>query len=143
MSLTLQNLSDRIEIEALLIGYCDAIDNKTIDDFDALFTEDAIIDFSNFGGPKGNVESVKEFLKKNQGDLPKQHMLGNINIKIDVDFASSRCICFNPQAFPLSDGGYQMGFFGLWYEDTFIRTNAGWRIKHRVSKPCYDFNLPT
>ena len=42
--LSQQELSDRFEIQDLLVAYCDAIDRRQWDALDDLFTSDAIID---------------------------------------------------------------------------------------------------
>ena len=47
------------------------------------------------------------------------HMLGNFDIRIDGDTATSRTILFNPMK--LNDDG-QIMFCGLWYDDEFVRT---------------------
>jgi hypothetical protein len=56
--LTLQEISDRLEIQDLIHRYSRIIDTK---DFDALrdevFTEDAYIDYGEFGGSVGNLST--------------------------------------------------------------------------------------
>jgi len=37
----------------------------------------------------------------------------------------------------LGDDG-QILFCGLWYDDEFIRTAAGWRMTRRVETKCFD-----
>ena len=89
------------------------------------------------------MDTIKAFLNKNLNDLPKQHIITNLKIKVDGYQATSRCICFNPQGLPDKNGVCQMAFFGLWYEDVLTRTEDGWKIKSRISKPSYHFNMPT
>jgi hypothetical protein len=36
MPLSVREISDRLEIEDVLIAYCDAIDNRSVDDFDSI-----------------------------------------------------------------------------------------------------------
>jgi ketosteroid isomerase-like protein len=62
--LTLQEISDRLEIQDLLARYSDAIDRHDLEALDTLFTEDAVVDYSEFGGPRGSLATVKEFLAK-------------------------------------------------------------------------------
>jgi hypothetical protein len=54
MTLTLQEISDRLEIQDLLFQYADAIDQKRFDDLYDVFSEDAHVDYSVFGGSVGN-----------------------------------------------------------------------------------------
>jgi hypothetical protein len=42
--LSLQEISDRLEIQQLLIDYSTAIDQRRFDDLDRVFTPDAYID---------------------------------------------------------------------------------------------------
>ena len=45
MTLSLQEMSDRFEIQDLLVGYCYAVDDRDFDALDRFFTEDAVIDY--------------------------------------------------------------------------------------------------
>jgi SnoaL-like domain len=42
--LSLEEISDRLEIQQLLVDYSTAIDQRRLDDLDKLFTPDAYID---------------------------------------------------------------------------------------------------
>ena len=64
------------------------------------------------------------------------HMLGNVDVRIDGDSASSRTICFNPMVFNAEEK--QILFVGIWYVDEFIRTAEGWRMSRRVEEKCFD-----
>jgi SnoaL-like domain len=98
--MTLQAISDRFEITDLLTDYCSAIDIKDIDTLDHIFTEDAVIDYSQVGGPKGNLILIKKFLLDNLGDLPRQHMISNFRMRIHGDVADVRSMCHNPFELP-------------------------------------------
>jgi hypothetical protein len=141
MAMTLQEISDRFEIMDLLVDYCSAIDSKDIDSLDLIFTEDARIDYSKAGGPTGNLKTIKKFLVDNLGDLPRQHMISNYKIQINKDTANSRCLCHNPLELPRQGDVLEVAFWGLWYNDKLIRTPKGWRIKEKVSEPCYSWKI--
>lgn len=47
--LSLAEISDRLEIQQLLIDYSTAIDRRLFDDLDAVFTSDAYIDYRAMG----------------------------------------------------------------------------------------------
>src|SRR3546814_16557432 len=55
MTLTLQEMSDRFEIQDLLVAYCYAVDNQDFDDMDHVFAPGAIIDYSEMVGVKGQI----------------------------------------------------------------------------------------
>jgi hypothetical protein len=132
--LSLAEISDRLEIQQLLVDYSTAIDNRRFDDLDCVFTPDAHIDYTGLGGIAGTYPDVKAWLAEVLPNFPAYfHMLGNFDIRIDGDTASSRTILFNPMK--LGDGG-QVMFCGLWYDDEFIRTADGWRMTRRVETKC-------
>jgi len=143
MALTLQQVSDRFEIEDMLVEYCHIIDTQDFDRLDDIFSEDAWIDYTAMGGVTGNREQIKTFLKQ---ALPAfrntQHMIANYQIKLDVDRATGRIMCFNPMEFNLPDQGNPVFFLGFWYVDEYVKTSAGWRIARRVEEKSYAFNAP-
>ncbi|MDT7761423.1 MAG: hypothetical protein QOC63_843 [Mycobacterium sp.] len=135
--LSQQEISDRFEIHQLLIDYSTAIDQRRFDDLDRVFTEDAYIDYREMGGIDGRFPEVKAWLAQVLPNFPAYaHMLGNFDVRIDGDTASSRTILFNPMV--LGGDRNQILFCGLWYEDEFIRTPAGWRMSRRVETKCFD-----
>jgi hypothetical protein len=135
--LSLQEISDRLEIQQLLIDYSTAIDRRRFDDLDRVFTPDAYIDYRVFGGTAGTYPEVKAWLAEVLPNFPSYaHMLGNVDVRIDGDTASSRTICFNPIVLPGEQK--QVMFCGLWYEDELVRTPDGWRMTRRVEVKCFD-----
>lgn len=135
--LSLQEISDRMEIQQLLVDYSTAIDQRRFDDLDAVFTEDAYIDYRAMGGIDGQFPQVKAWLADVLPNFPAySHMLGNLSIKFDGDTATSRVICFNPMV--LDAEQKQILFCGLWYDDEFVRTSDGWRMTRRVETKCFD-----
>ena len=141
--LSLQEMSDRLEIQDLLASYCEAIDRRDWDALDDIFTEDAVIDYTAAGGARGNLSETKAYLERALKQFfGMQHMLGLPVIKITGDTATSRTIAFNPMV--IERGGQPHTFFvGIWYCDELTRTKDGWRIKHRREELSYFHNLPT
>jgi hypothetical protein len=138
--LSLAEISDRLEIQQLLVDYSSAIDQRRFDDLDAVFTPDAYIDYRALGGVDGRYPEVKAWLVEVLPNFPMySHMVGNFSVRIDGDSAASRVICFNPVVL----GGNALGdqeqllFCGLWYDDEFVRTPAGWRMSRRVQTKCF------
>ncbi|MCW2650110.1 MAG: hypothetical protein JWR32_1086 [Mycobacterium sp.] len=135
--LSLQEISDRLEIQQLLINYSTAIDQRRFDDLDDVFTSDAYIDYRAMGGIDGAYPDVKAWLQQVLPNFPAYaHMLGNFAVTLDGDSASSRTICFNPMV--LGGDQKQVLFCGLWYDDDFVRTRDGWRMTRRVETRCFD-----
>ena len=142
--LSMQEISDRFEIQDLLHRYAEIIDSKEFDRLrEEVFCADAFIDYSVFGGSKGNLETTIEFLHKAMKLFPNtQHLNANIQIRLDGDRATGRVMCLNPQEIQLPDRENHIFFCGLWYVDEYRRTEQGWRIAKRVEEKSFVFNSP-
>ncbi|MBK7949647.1 MAG: nuclear transport factor 2 family protein [Deltaproteobacteria bacterium] len=142
--LSQQEISDRFEIQDLIYRYSQLIDSKEFDTLATdVFTPDAFIDYSAFGGSKGDLATTIRFLKKAMKQFPNtQHMNANIQLKLDGDRATGRLMCYNPQEFTNEAGKIDVFVCGLWYVDEYVRTAQGWRIKNRVEERCYVANPP-
>lgn len=135
--LSIEEISDRLEIQQLLVDYSTALDQRRFDDLDAVFTPDAYIDYRVTGGIDGRFPEVKKWLGEVLPNFPAySHMLGNFDVRIDGDTATARTICFNPMVF--NEEEKQILFVGIWYVDELIRTAAGWRMTRRVEEKCFD-----
>jgi|AntAceMinimDraft_5_1070358.scaffolds.fasta_scaffold00028_44 hypothetical protein len=144
--LSQQELSDRFEIQDLVFHYSHLIDSKDIDRLrEDIFTDDAHIDYSAFGGSVGNLEETLTFLKASlTGELfpHSQHLNANIQIALQGDVATGRVMCLNPMEMAMPDGKNQTFFLGLWYLDEYRRTDRGWRIMRRGEVKSWTFNTP-
>lgn len=141
--LSLQEISDRFEIQDLMVRYSHAVDTRQWDLLDDVFTPDAHIDYSAMGGSTGDLESTKKFLADVMPNFPAfQHMVGNSAITLDGDTATGRTMCHNPMVMPGDDGQQSLMLCGLWYLDTFVRVDGQWRIKSRVEEKGYMYIAP-
>lgn len=143
MTLSLQQISDRLEIEDILARYSFAIDERDWDALDAIFTADARIDYSETGGAAGSLAEIKRWLPVALERFPVfQHMVATTKLDIDGDEARSRTILFNPMVHEAADGERRTFFIGLWYRDRFVRTADGWRIAERHEEMAWVHNAP-
>jgi 3-phenylpropionate/cinnamic acid dioxygenase small subunit len=141
--LSLQEMSDRLEIQDLLSRYCHAIDFRDWDALDDVFTPDAMIDYTEMGGARGPYADIKRWLPEALGPFPAyQHMVATTKLELDGDSARSRTILFNPMTHRAEDGTEQVFFVGLWYRDRLVRTADGWRIADRYEERSYSHNVP-
>ena len=144
--LSQQELSDRFEIQDLVFHYADLIDSKRFDELrTTVFTEDAHVDYSVFGGSVGDVDTTIEFLQAavtNELFPNSQHLNANVQVTMDGDTAIGRVMCFNPMEMSMPDAPPQVYFLGLWYVDEYRRTDAGWRICSRREEKSWVFNTP-
>ena len=144
MPLSLQEISDRIEIHDLLVRYSHAIDTRDFDALDQVFTPDAFIDYSAMGGAKGSLPEIKAFLREAMGRFAGfQHLIANSMVELRGDRATGRTMCHNPMVLARPDGATHTFYCGLWYLDELVRTAEGWRIQRRVEEKCYFHNVPS
>ncbi|MEY4269644.1 MAG: hypothetical protein RLZZ58_860 [Pseudomonadota bacterium] len=143
MTLSLQDMSDRFEIQDLMVGYCYAVDDRDFDALDQFFTDDAVIDYTEMVPFKGTLAETKAFLRASLAPITMfQHAISTTQYMIDGDVAETRTVCSNPMVVAGDDGQPQTLFFGLWYIHQFRRTAGGWRISGLREKKCYAHNLP-
>ena len=102
-----------------------------------MFTPDAHIDYSVFGGSVGNLAETKAFLTEAMPMFTTlQHMVSGTTIAIDGDTATTKTQCHNPMTMGDAEKPDLM-VCGLWYVDKLVRTPDGWRIKERVEEKVY------
>lgn len=136
----LQEISDRMEIQDLMVRYCYAIDTRNWDELDLVFTADAVIDYTEMAGFKGTLPETKAWLAESLGVIEAcQHIISTSQLTIEGDLAHGRTICTNPMV--LKPDGHVM-LLGLWYRDVFRRTDAGWRISERYEENSWRYNVP-
>jgi SnoaL-like domain len=132
------DVADRLAIQDLIARYAVVVDNRDYGALDDLFTDDARIDFTAFGGPVGTPAVIKTFLADNLAIFARtQHMMGLPSISIDGDHATARTSCNNPMVVTDADGTTKVWLIGLWYDDSLVRTPAGWRFAARRQERCY------
>lgn len=127
-----------MEIQNALVNYTTAVDRHEWDLFDEVFTEDAVLDYTEIANWKGDRQGIKDWLKMMPEVGTYYHLTGTTKITIDGDTAESRCICFNPM--PNADKGVTL--WGHWYRDKWVRTAEGWRIHDRYFEVCYQCVVP-
>ncbi|MEG3586278.1 MAG: nuclear transport factor 2 family protein [Actinomycetota bacterium] len=146
--MNIEEISDHLEIERLMVKYVDAIDTKSWELLDEVFTSDAFLDYESSGGPdgKGDYQTVKKWLQENLAMFPMtQHMIGKTSIDYHGDSANCRTIFYNPMGVPVNaDGifdpsgdGLHIFIVGGWYNDFCIKTDDGWKIKEKVEEQAY------
>ena len=129
----LDQLADRLAITDVLTRYSWSIDKKEFDGLDDVFTSDAHIDYTSSGGPKGPFPEVKAWLASVLPHFPVyQHLVTNVDVRLDGDTATSRAEFYNPMVTAKPDGSRGIFFVGGEYHDRLVRTGAGWRIAERI-----------
>ena len=87
--LSLQEISDRFEINDLLTRYTRAIDTTDFELLDTCFMPDAFVDYTSSGGVKGQYPKVRAWLAKALAPFPAMmHFVGNSTVELDGDEAT-------------------------------------------------------
>ncbi len=124
----IQQISDRLEIEALLARYARAVDTKDWELWRSVFTEDALVDYSSAGAIAGQRDEVADWLAAALAEMPMmQHFITNIEADVSGDTAAVRAMFYNPMRLP---GAPDPSYCGGYYHHTLVRTPAGWRSRH-------------
>ena len=130
----LQTLADRIEINDLLTRYAHAVDSKDWAIYRTVFTPDAHIDYESAGGIKGDLDEVTNWLDRTMAGFPMtQHLVANIDVKLDGDSAKVRAMFYNPMGLP---NGKNF-FCGGWYNHDLVRTPEGWRSRRLIEESAW------
>lgn len=142
--LSIEEISDRIQINDLLIRYTVAIDDKDWALLDTCFTPDAQIDYTTSGGIKGAYPEVRVWLEKALAAFPvTQHYLTNSVVELDGDRASAKTCVYNPMCTDKPKGGQHVFNVGAYYIDKLVYTDDGWRIAERFEQQAFfDGSLP-
>ena len=134
---TVEEMSDRVDIQDLIARYSRAIDTRAWADLDLLFSPDAWIDYTAMGGIEGDLGAVKSYLAETFATFgPTQHMMGLPVIELDGDRAGAVTPCHNPMVIGEGDDPLLL-FCGLVYHEQFVRTPHGWRIENLREERCY------
>src|SRR5688500_7380797 len=143
MALTQQAISDRLEIEEVLIRYCYAVDDRDWHSYRTIFTPDAVIDDTVTGGVRSGVEEHVTYLTKALAKvLISQHAISTVLVDVERDEARVRAHCSCPMVVDLGSGQRHVFFQGLWYRNRLVRTPQGWRIRELVEEGYWTHNLP-
>lgn len=136
----LQAVADKIEIHELLARYARGVDTHDWDLWRSVFTEDAVVDYSQSGIICGTRDEVAEFLRQAFDAIPwATHYITNIEIELDGDRAEVRALFFNPMQLPGMDQDSSTG--GTYLHDL-VRTPDGWKSTHLVEQPAWFLNRP-
>ncbi|WP_372735787.1 nuclear transport factor 2 family protein [Nocardioides sp.] len=127
----LKEISDRLEINDVLIRYTRAIDTGEWDKLDTVFTAEASINYTESGGVDADFATVKPWLAEMlPAFFPKRmHTLGQVDIAVDGDTATASAYFHNPMPMADGEGGEKIVEIGGIYHHELVRTPDGWRSR--------------
>ena len=148
MTLTLQEISDRIEIDDLVNRVAVATDTWDWDLMDTCYVPESVLDFTCASGPRTTYPEFLEWLKSSQEHhtLLMERKVTTRLITLDGDTATGRVFCVKFMKRVDRDNGTDAGaltLVGHQYNDRYGRTPAGWKIMERVEEiTWYDGTWP-
>jgi hypothetical protein len=121
------SVSEWTLIQNLLAEYCHAVDEGRFDDFERLFTGDAVVTARLAGATYRGPAEIRSFLEGQPPAMRGLHVTVNPDIVIDGDDATVRADFFVlvPRA-----GATVIGAWG-WYRDRLTRQDGRWRFRER------------
>jgi hypothetical protein len=130
---------DHIAIRDVLHSYCRLLDLRRPDQVPrSVFTEDAVLDYGRVPKPAGSAAIEDMFTKSLAALSATAHMVSNIEIFADgPDVTSSTYVtAWHWMDTPGAPVVRPVDFCVVAvYEDTWARTDAGWRIARRKLRP--------
>ena len=131
---------DKMEIQELLTKYCYAVDDKNWESFIEIFTENSVLDFTAFGGPKCNAKEMSIFLSGTASGVNGwQHTISTMLIEIQGGAVTVRTAA---QVNMISKENSEVSFIGLWCREGVVKTSNGWKIEQRVQEYGWVHNMP-
>jgi len=136
--LPIRELSDRLQIQDLLVRYTRAIDTRDWALLDTCFLPDARVDYTATGGVAGSYPEVRAWLAQALAPFPiTVHYVTNSQVELDGDRARARTLVLNPMFFADPDGSLHDFTVGATYVDELVWTDGGWRIAKRSEEAGY------
>lgn len=136
-------LAAKLEIQEQLAHYAHGVDRADADLLRSVFTEDAVLDYSKAGIPKGSRDEVCGFFIKafSESMVWAQHYITNFEIDLNEarDEAAVTAMFYNPCLIP---GMEEPSIFGGFYTHEFVKTPDGWKSKHVIEHPVFSVNPP-
>ncbi len=137
----IQLLIDERDIRDVLHRYATALDRKDWSLLSACFVPEACAEYETIGLLEG-YQAIEKLCRTALRNMSvTQHLIGNIDIRVNGDSASSTCYLHAQHVRPDTSGGDSNIIAGA-YEDDLVRTTQGWRIRHRILRVWWTFGNP-
>lgn len=137
MTLSLEEISDRLEIEELYARYVHAVDDHEFEPLERIFVPETIFDWTQSGGERTTWAVAKDgpFLK---GELFPYIFHVCVNVRIDFapdhQSAAVKSKTIHPTGVKNTKGEPVLFQVQGVYTDRLVKTAEGWRILERVWK---------
>jgi len=124
---------DKEQIVEVLIRYATGIDSKDWPLFRSCWTDEIDVDYQQLGRFT-SADALTEVMTRLHEDMgPTYHRLSNFVIAVDGDRATARSYVHAVLMLQPDDSINWVDALGH-YDDVFVRTQGGWRIRERLSR---------
>ena len=135
----LQQLSDRLEINELLVRYSEALNRADWDMWTNCFTVHAHLDYTTAGGIAGTREDAVAWLQPTLAGFDMRiGRISNVLITFDTpDRATVSSQYSMMMRLGAADANPTYIEAAGWYDDVATRTDDGWRLNERTERVAY------
>jgi hypothetical protein len=132
-----QNLVDIRACEQLKYRYCRLLDQKRFDELGELLVEDCSVSYGGGAITLQGRASVTAYLHNAMGDtrILTSHLVSHPEIEVDGDVATASWALVDVVIH--QDAGVAIRG-ASYYDDRYVRTDAGWRIAHTGYRRLYE-----
>ncbi len=124
----MQTIEDKLEIQEMMARYGRCVDTADWDGLRALFTDDAHMEHGVVTPPLDGGDTLIVVAQQLSALMENaQHYVTNVEVTVDGDRANALAFVYAMHDVVL-DGERQLVPAGGRYENTFVRTPAGWKI---------------
>jgi len=132
----LSRVADELEIRNVIHRLAQLADDGPLEDYAALFTDDAVWGGGAFGVRRGKADIVAGGRERRAAGVAgpgthKRHVITTTAVKLDGDRAEVRSYML---FYVDCDKEPKVGVATV-YEDEFRRTPSGWKLAHRAISP--------
>lgn len=125
---------DVFEIRNVIARYMRAMRIRDVDLMDDVFTPDAVVDYTAIGGSRSSWSETKPWLTGMIAVELFMLYVGDVYVTFDDDGDGARVETSWHGVFVAAPDVPPLTIYGT-YDDTFVRTPAGWRITARTDRP--------
>lgn len=133
----LQQLIDRAEINDLLVRYSEALNAADWELWAGCFADDARVDYTTAGGVAGTVTEAVAWLSQTMTGFDMR--IGRISNVVPTFVSNDEARVSSQYSMTMRLAGDTPTYIDAagWYDDTVVRTAAGWRLANRFERIAY------
>ena len=135
----ISEISDRSEINDLLVRYSEALNRADWETWTACFADGAHLDYTTAGGVAGSAAEAAAWLSPTMAMFDMRiHRMANVQICFDGPDTAAVGSQYNTvMRIPAAEGKPTYIEAAGWYDDVVVRTPTGWLFSARTERIAY------